>query len=61
MSDSFKHNYLLFVAWLGDEWHIIIETWVKDIVVKWIALWLFPFLPGAGVLSSGNEKEISGL
>ena len=60
-SDSLKHDYLLSVTWLGDEWHVIIETWEKDVVVEWWVAGLLPFLPGAGVLSSGNEEEISGL
>ena len=43
------------------EWHIVVKTWEENVVVKSTISGLVPFLPGAGVLSAGDEEEISGL
>lgn len=49
----------MFVAWFTLEWHIVVETWEEDVVVKGTVEWFVPVLPGAGVLSSGDEKQIA--
>jgi len=59
-TNSLKHDYFLLVAWLGSEWHVVIKTWEKDIVVKVFFVTL-PFLPGTAVLSTGDKNDISSL
>lgn len=49
------------VSWLGDDWEVVVKSGEKDIVVKRVVAGFFPFLPGASILSSGNNDKISDL
>ena len=46
---------------MGDNWEVVVKSGEKDIVVKRIVAGFFPFLPGASILSSGNNDEVSNL
>ena len=57
---SLKHDNVLVISWSGLQWHIVVEAREENVIIAIIVI-IFPILPGAGVLSSGNEKQITGL
>lgn len=60
-TNTFKYNEFLEVSGFRNNWNIVVESWEKDIVIKRVITWLFPFLPSTGVLSASYEDHISDL
>ena len=60
-ANSLKDNEFLEIAGIRNNWDIVVKSGEKDIVIKRVVAWLFPFLPSTGILSTSNEDHISNL